>query len=588
MIKVETSQNLINGQHSFFLEYYNKIFNGGWIAGEEIKMVLRNLYADLFDPRWDYDQTESHDRIEFAELFCIQTKHRFHGKPIKYMLWQKARKEVTFSFKYAGTNKRRFQQVFELVARKNGKSTDKASEGNVDLFMGQGGLDICCSSNDDAQADLIYQEINNMRMAIDPDNKWTKTNRKGIVHIKNRTVIFKISDRTVNKEGRNIYAAYIDEIHEMADNVIFMSIWQSTSTVENPLVYEITTEGVVEDGYLDKRLRYVRQVLNKEIIDDKLLPWLYTQDSEEEVWQDEQSWWKSNPSMGSIKLWDYLRSNVETAKVNREDRAYILCKDFNIKQNMATAWLLESEVANDSVFDIAIFRDSYYIGGIDLSETTDLTAAEMMFYRNGVYYFYTMYFVPESKALEKVGVYTGTVVANTEQKDYLAWQQQNLVVVLPGTEVNDDAVAHWYWDMFEQYNVKPFKIGYDKWHAKGLVKHLEEMFGENICEKVSMDFNTLSNPMRSLGADLKLKIVNYNNNPISRWCLKNVGIKVNNVGQIMPIKNHGSSSNRIDGAMSKIICYAVKSLYHKDFTFLVNQSIINNIGNTQSTNGGGE
>lgn len=560
-INLNLNEETINGVHSYFLEYYNKVFRDGWIAGIEIKRELRNLMDDLKSDKYDYDMTESHMRIAFAETFCVQTKNKFYGQPIKFLLWQKARKEVVFSFFHKGTHKRRFQQVIELVARKNGKSTDKASEGNTDLFIGGGGLDICCSSNDDAQADLIFQEIDNMRMAMDPRGKRTKRNQKGLFNLLNKTKIFKISDKTRNKEGRNIVYAYIDEIHEMKDNTIFMSIWQSCSIAPNPIVYEITTEGMVEDGYLDHRLDYARKVLNKEIEDDALLVWLYTQDSEEEVWTDEKSRYKSNPSLGVIKSVDFLRANVERARVDRENRAFILCKDFNIKQNNAVAWLLEEEIDNPATFNLDEVRDMYYIGGIDLSETTDLTAVDMMFIKDGRALFKSMYFIPESKV-------DGDFIINSEKRDYRTWAQKGYVTILPGTEVNYDAIVQYLYDLFMMYNVRPFKIGYDQWHAKGLVKQLEATFGEGVCEKVKMDFMSLSNPMRALSADFKKHIVNYDNNEVSKWCLKNVALKTNNIGQIMPIKVQGKHGNRIDGALSKIICYAVKSMYYSDFTLL--------------------
>lgn len=579
--EVNLTNETINGKHSYFLEYYNKIFRDGWVAGYEMKKVLSNIYEDLIEDRYDYDVSEAHLRIDFAETFCVQTKNKFHGKPIKFLLWQKARKEVTFSMYIKGTNckKRRFQQVLEMVARKNGKSTDKSSEGDTDLFIGGGGLDICCSSNDDAQADLVFQELNNMRLAMDPKQKRTKQNRKGIFNRKNQTKIFKISDKTQNKEGRNIVYAYIDEIHEMKDNTIFMSIWQSCSIAENPLVYEITTEGMVDDGYLDKRLIYARKVLNGEIEDESLLVWLYTQDSEDEIWEDEESWYKSNPSLGAVKSFDFLRKNVEKARVDRESRAFILCKDFNIKQNNAISWLLEEEIASDETFSLEEFRNFFYIGGLDLSETTDLTSFDMMFIKYDKVYFKTMYFIPESKA-------NGDLTINNEKKNYREWERKGYVTILPGTEVNYDAIVQYMWDVYQMYNIKPFKIGYDQWHAKGLIKEITYRFGEDLCEKVRMDFSTLSNPMRSLSADLKNHIVNYDSNEISRWCLKNVAVKTNNIGQIMPIKVQGKSGNRIDGALSKIICYAVKSMYYSDFTILNKSSIINMEDNNQITSGG--
>lgn len=558
MNRVDLEASKINGKHSYFLDYYNMIFHRGWIAGHEIKVTLKKLYDDL--QIYDYKMKESHLRIEFAQTFCKQSKNRFYGKTIQYMKWQKALIEIIYSFYHPGTKRRRFNEVIIMIGRKNGKSTFVAADCNTDLFIGDGGQDICCSSNDDAQADLVFQEIDSMREMLDPIGRYTKRNRKGLKNIKNRSTIFKISDRTRNKEGRNITKAVIDEVHEMKDNTIFMSISQSSSIAQNPLIYEITTEGIVDGGYLDKRLSYARSVLNQEIDDESLLVWLYTQDSIEEIWTDPNSWWKSNPSIGEIKQWDYLEKNIEKAKISREDRAFILCKDFNIKQNKAISWLLEDEMSNTDSFSLEQFRGAFYIAGIDLSETTDLTAVSFMFIKKGISFFHTMYFIPESKA-------RGENNTNLEKKNYFDWMQQKLVIILPGNEVNYDSITEYMWSLYENYRLKPFKIGYDNWNAKGLVQDLENKFGEGITERVRMDFNTLSNPMRALGADLKDGNVNYQNNEMTRWCLKNVAVKTNNTGQIMPVKVQGSGM-RIDGAVTMMICYNIKTNYRTEFDAL--------------------
>lgn len=558
MNKVDLKKRTINNVHSYFLEYYHRVFYEKWIVGHEIKQVLEKCLIDL--ENYAFDPTDAHIRIEFKETLCKQSKNRFYGKPLELMLWEKAFLEVIYGFKKTN-GLRKYQQILLLVARKNGKTTLSAADCNTDLFIGNGGQDICCSSNDDAQADLVFQEIDNMREAIDPDGNHTHRNRKGLKNIKNRSRVFKISERQKNKEGRNITKAVIDEVHEMRDNTIFMSIWQSASVVEDPLIFEITTEGIVDEGYLDKRLAYARKVLKSEIDDDSLLPWLYTQDSENEIWKNPSSWWKSNPSMGVIKQWEYLEQNVEKARTSREDRAFILCKDFNIKQNKAISWLMENEIENAATFNFEDFRDGYYIGGIDLSETTDLTAASVLIQRGQKKFFAVMYFISEAKANNEKNT-------NLERKDYRMLAQKGLIQILPGNEVSYEAITQWYWDLYENYRLKPYKFGYDQWNAKGLIKDLEFKFGKGVTEKIRMDYSIMSNPMRSLGADFKSHLVNYQNNELTKWNLKNVAVKTNNSGLIMPVKVQ-SQSNRIDGAVTMMIAYAVKSMYQSDFETLM-------------------
>lgn len=559
MNKIDLKNTKINGVHSYFLDYYKKVFHDGWKVGHELKKVLQNCYNDL--NQYAYDPSDAHIRIEFTETLCKQSKNRFYGKPLKLMKWERALLEVIYSFKKPN-GLRKYKQILLLIARKNGKTTLSAADCNTDLFIGRGGQDICCSSNDDAQADLVFQEIDSMREAIDPEGKHTHRNKKGLKNLKNRSRVFKISERQKNKEGRNITKAVIDEVHEMRDNTIFMSIWQSASVVEDPIIFEITTEGIVDNGYLDKRLAYARKVLNKEIDDEDLLPWLYTQDSENEIWSDRDSWWKSNPSIGVIKQWDYLEKNVEKARDSREDRAFILCKDFNLKQNKAISWLMHNEIENTETFSFEDFKEGFYIGGIDLSETTDLTAACALIQKGQKKFMAVMYFIPESKANSENNT-------NLERKDYHSLAQKGLVRILPGNEVTYEAITQWYWELYEKYRLKPFKFGYDQWNAKGLIKDLEYKFGQGVTEKIRMDYSVMSNPMRSLGADFKDHLINYQNNELTKWNLKNVAVKTNNLGLIMPVKVQ-SSSNRIDGAVSMMIAYAVKSMYQAEYEVLMN------------------
>ena len=218
--------------------------------------------------------------------------------------------KVIYSFKMAESGLDRFKKVILLIARKNTKSETCSALALTELILGKPGADIVLSSNDDTQADILYQATDTMRSMIDPKNSDTWRNQKGIKCLVNGNKIFKLSDRTRNKEGRNIDFSVLDEVHEMRDNVILKSIEQSQSLKENPKLIIITTEGFVNDGVLDSLLEDCRRIINGEddgIAAERMLPWLYTQDSENEIWQNEKSWQKSNPTLGIVKKWDYLR-----------------------------------------------------------------------------------------------------------------------------------------------------------------------------------------------------------------------------------------------------------------------------------------
>ncbi len=553
-------------------QYYDRIQVGEIVVGHDLRRQLDLLIADLNDDRFVYDTREAEFRITFIERFCRHTKAPFYGKPFMLELWQKALVEVLYSFRWTPKgylehysepmllpNLRRFKKLLLIIGRKNGKSTLTAALAMTELMIGEAGTDIVCSSNDDAQSKIVFDEINNMREQFDPDDKRTYKNLKGIGNRKNKSSVFRLSERTRNKEGRNVGMGILDESNEMRDNTIAKSIDQSMSTKFQPMFINITTEGFLRDGYLDSELRYARSVLDGDADDPTLLSWLYTQDSEAEIWQDEQTWQKSNPSLGTIKQRKYIVDQMRKAQLDKAERIFMLAKDFNIRQNTSTAWLVEQDFMNPSTFDTEDFRGMIGIGGIDLSETTDLCCAKALIMRPGdsTKYFLTRYFIPESKIEQG---------SKQDKQNYLEWAKQGLIEVSPGNENNHSLITKWYVDLYKQFGIRMYKIGYDAWGSKYLVRELEEIGFET--EKVPMDWG-LSNPMKLLEADLKSQMVNYSDNPIDKWCLGNVGLKVDNLGRIMPVKVNDQSNRRIDGAVTKIIAYAVYQRNQTEYLSLI-------------------
>ena len=85
------------------------------------------------------------------------------------------------------------------------------------------------------------------------------------------------------------------------------------------------------DGYLDEELKKARSVIYREDPEDpaadRLLPWLYTQDSEQEIWRGNRQnrlWMKSNPTLGIVKKWEYLEQQIALARKSKADRIFVL------------------------------------------------------------------------------------------------------------------------------------------------------------------------------------------------------------------------------------------------------------------------
>lgn len=542
-----------------YLEQYREaIRKGEIIAGQELITALDTYIADMSNPRYIYDTREAYRRIDFMEKFVRLTKSPFYGKPMTLMLWQKAFIECLYSFKIAETGRDRFKRAILLIGRKNTKSETCNGLAFTELMIGAPGSDIVCSSNDDSQANILFDGINTMRELFDPKNKRTHKNLSFIKNRRTGTKVFKISDKTRNKEGRNIDFAIIDEVHEMRDRTIINSIDQSQSIKENPKRIIITTEGFTNDGALDQELQYARKVLNGEGEDETLLVWLYTQDSEQEIWQDESSWQKSNPTIGVIKTYDYLRERLNRSRVDKSERVFTLCKDFNIKQNTAQSWLmLDDYDYPQEVKSLEDFRGCYCLAAVDLSETTDLTNCKLLFMRQGdpTKYVFSHYWIPEGKLQNSPDTEAGA--------NYREWAQKNYLTICAGYDNDLSEVADWLASLKRDYDIRVVKCGYDQRFAKEFINRCEEYGIET--EMIQQSREVMSSPMKWVEADLKARNINYGRNPIDLWCFGNASMEVDNLGRVMCVKINNQHSKRIDGAVTMIILYATLQRFKSEY-----------------------
>lgn len=570
-----------HGAHSWLLEYIDKCKRpdtpGGILIGRELMLQLDILLGHFHNPDITIDFSEAHKRIRFIESECKHYEAPFAGKPFILELFQKAVIEAIYIFKVydseLGRMVRLYQDLLYLVGRKNGKTPFIAAICLAEFFCGPIGIKELCSSNDYEQADLMFQAINAMREQSPALEKVTRCNIKGIYFgnpkkpkkkgkfsYANRGNIRKISAKTGAKEGRNIGVGAVDEGHELKDNSSIMPIRQALSTQDEPLYFELTTEGFTNDGYLDERLREARRVLDGELERPRWLIWLYTQDSETEIYQDERTWVKSNPGLGVIKKWSFLRQMMEEAKTSKATRAFVLAKDFNIKQNNSEAWLMEDEYVYDCPFSLEDFRGGVAIGADDLSETTDLTTAAILLMKKGdnKKYVFSHYFIPQAKVAAGI---------KEDQKNYEQWAKDGLITITPGNDNDYSEITKWYTKLKKEYGIKTYRVGYDNWNAKYWIKEMEDVGFE--MEKVAMDFPTLSQPMKLVEADLRSRLLFYNNNPITKWCIGNTALKIDNLGRVMPVKVQDMRNRRIDGAVTLIILYTIYTRYRTEFLELV-------------------
>lgn len=553
--------------NSNLLNYHARIEAGEIIVGQDLWRELENLKEDFKNDAYFYDVSDALLRMDFMENCVRLTKSPFYNKPMVLMLWQKAFIEAVYSFKMSDTGFDRFKKVLLLIARKNTKSETCSALGLSEFVCGAEGADIVCSSNDDMQASITYDAIDLMRKLIDPDDADTKRNQQYILNKATNTKVFKLSDRTRNKEGRNIDFAIIDETHEMKTNVIGKSIEQSQSLKDNPKFINITTEGFVVDGYLDEELKKARRIINNEddgIAAARFLPWLYTQDSEQEVWQNRKSWVKSNPTLGIVKKWDYLDEQIDIAKQSKADRIFVLSKDFNIKQNAAESWLNLEDYDYEATYNIEDFKNCICLGAVDLAETTDLCAVKVLLMKPGdkTKYIYSHYFIPEIKLEESDDKQAGA--------QYKDWAAAGLMTITEGNDIDLSIVADWFYELYKNYNIKLWKCGYDQKFSKDWINRMEQYGWTKSNDDLVLilqNAETLHNAIKLCEADFKHKFINYNQHEVDKWNFKNALIMVDNKGKGLIVKKE--AAKRIDGAVTIAILYEMYRRYRTEYQQMI-------------------
>lgn len=553
-------------------EYREAIRRGEIKAGVEMITELDNLLADLDDPQYRYDTELSDLIISFIENCCKLTVAPFYGKPFVLELWQKAFIEASFSFQIRSIDNgewvQRFQEILLLIARKNGKTELIAAILFTLLILADAGSQIVCSGTNDNIASICYDTIDRMRLLVDPQSIDTWKNQKGIKCKINGNFIFKLCDSTRGKEGRNIDIAGIDEIHELQNDGIYKPIQQSTGVKESYIIFMFSSEGFTNDGFLDSKSKEYRAILNGEDRTEsakRKLAWIYSQDSEAEVWETNEdginpNWQKANPSVGKIKKWSYLRDRVDEARRSKADRAFVLSKDFNFKVSNSTAWLEKSDYEYTEIFDIEQFRNCVCLGAVDLAETTDLTNAKILLMRKDDRrkYIYSHYWIPQTKLEDNDDKKAGA--------KYQEWAQQGLISIGEGNDNDLALVADWFYELKQKYGIFLLKCGYDQRFKRDWIARME-YYGWRDREDLIMinqSPDVLHTANCQVEADLKDHLI-IGLNDVDKWCFGNCALKVDNRGKSLVVKIDNMKERKIDGGVTTVILQETYNRYKSDF-----------------------
>ena len=561
-------------KNSYIYQYHEAIKKGyidingerkRFIVGSKIKKVIKILLGYFDDERIIFDPTECYRRFEFQESLCLQGYAPFYNQPISLMLWQRVIDEATYGFYEKATGKRLIHEVFTEVARKNGKSTKEAADQNTDLFIGEGGINLCVCSNDDRQARLIWTECNGMRQRLDTKDEITSNNLTEIRNERKNIRIMRLSSKTQNKDGFNFKKAVHDEAHDCKDDEIAEAVLRAMSTHEDYLFKTVSTNGFLNGMYYDKKLEYANAWLNGEIDNIHYVCFLFEQDDEAECWGDIELLQKSNPSLiYGVKKYAFLEQSRQKAQLDKESRMHFLTKDCNIKCSNASAWLTLDEYWYDQEpFTLDRFRGRVCLGAVDLADCGDLAVAEALFMESGkdTKYVVPQFFIPESKLKDK-----------DNGAKYEEWSRtinpvtgMPYVTVCKGNKIDQKNIADWYQSLRDRYGIETITIGYDPWHSDIFLLWCDKKTGYGFnTMKIYQNSKLMSYPMKTVERDLHAKLINYGNNPVMKYCFGNMSAKI--VGDlIMPEKIDGNYARKIDGVVALIILYA--TLEKNEVTF---------------------
>lgn len=558
------------------LEYWEEISSGRIRVGRKVKRTYQHIVGRIENPAGDffYSPGRANHVIEFAENFCRHSKGKMGGKLVELELWEKAMLATAFGFVDVEGN-RQYREVLLIVGKKNGKSLLASIVGTYMLLAdGEAGPEVYAVATKRDQAKIIWTEAKRMVRKSSALQKRTRALVAELLSDFNDGIFKPLASDSDTLDGLNIHCALMDEIHQWKNGrALFDIIADGVTAREQPMIFETSTAGVIREDIYDEKYEEAERIINgyddpEGYHDEHFVAFIYELDAREE-WTDPDCWGKANPGLGTIKNKEALEAKVEKAKQNPSLVKNLVCKEFNIRETSSEAWLTFEEIDNRDTYtldikekkfiwhhhtengteDIELSYPRYGIGGADLSSTTDLTAAKVIF------------MVPECKKIFVLSMYwlAEDLLERRIREDkipYDKWYDRGLLRVCPGNSVHQKYVKNWFVEVQEEMDIYLPWFGYDSWSAKYWVEDMESYFGKKSMIEVHQGKKTLSDPMKRLGNDFGSKNIVYNNNPIDKWCLANTSYEEDKNGNIQPHKT-SKPTRRIDGTAALLDAYVI-------------------------------
>lgn len=562
-----TVSTILSTQDNYILRYWDEIQSGRILVCKKIYKTYKKIVHDIHNPgRWHYDDRRAKHALYFIEEYCRHSQGEMGGKKVVLELWQKAMISTIFGF-VDNDGYRKYRRAIWIVGKKNGKSLIASAVGlYMQIADGEMGPEVVSAATTREQAKKIWEAAKAMVMMSPVLKKRIKPLTGELSSKAFNFGTFKPLSSDYNTlDGLNLHCVLLDELQQWKNGLALYDILtRGISARKQPLIFITTTAGTIREDIYDVIYDECELIINgyedlNGYKDERTIAFIYELDKRDE-WLDEKNWVKANPGLGIIKNYDILKGEVEKAKENPLLVKNLLCKDFNIRETSTETWLSFEDLNNTATYDLSKLKPRYGIGGVDLSSTTDLTNATVIFMvkDDPTIYVLQMYWLPEDLMEQKT---------KEDKIPYDIWKKQGLLETTPGNRVHYKFVTEWFLKVQNELDIYLPWIGYDSWSATYFVEEMATFFGKETMEPVIQGKKTLSGPMKALGADLAAKKINYNNSPILKWNLSNVAVDVDKNGNIQPAKE--KQRKRIDGFAGLLNAYVTLERHYEDYINMI-------------------
>lgn len=513
------------------------------------------------DPRWYYNEKLANKPIEFGERFCRQSKDEWRGQPIKYLLWQKAALSAIYGIVERGTDLRKHQRVFILVGKKNGKTTMVAP---IALYeTARKGNEVYSAANALQQSRIIWTEAANMLEQSPQLKSMLKKRQYDIKNIRKDgfSVFMPLANTPNLLDGKLPKVVILDEVHELYQD-LYDILYNGQISVRDPLFLMLTTKGYVREGLFDSEYKNSCDIIDGVIEDERKLSLLYELDNPAD-WLNEDNWEQANPSIGTIMTYEALRNTVRTALDKPQSLNAVKVKHFNLGGISGDAYFEYDDINNEATFDLKKYKGYDAIGGFDLSLTNDLTSYTTVIYddKRREFLVDTMFWISSdfySKVIQDARM--GNV--------WRVWVDNGYIRVAGVNSIDHKEIVRYVNDMVNKYRLVYRWIYYDAYAARYLVSDMnDEGYKEGVCLiRCHQGSKTLSVPFQRLDAELRAKRINYNNNPVMKWCLTNVAVEEDTRNKnLLPCKAGHNSMRKIDGFATLLNAFVGVTDHYNEF-----------------------